>query len=105
LPRLSASGYGLLRLSTRTRPGALKIFAGLSAFTLIFAGQKSIEPILRGTLLLLSGFSTFLVGLLATWSSKENFETMLGHGVISEIDKVKSFGSDVWSSTGGSVGI
>jgi hypothetical protein len=44
-------------------------------------------------LLLLSGFATFLAGLLMTGSSKENFETMLERlgrrGVISDVDGVK----------------
>ena len=75
---------------------ALRVFAALSAATLLLAAMpaKNRSNPLAWDLLLLSGFATFLAGLLATRSSKENFETMLNRlgrrGVISEIDKVKN---------------
>src|SRR3954454_23247340 len=74
---------------------ALRIFAALSAIALILAAMpaKNRSNPIAWDLLLLSGFGTFLAGLLATRSSKENFETMLNRlgrrGVIREIDKVK----------------
>src|SRR5690348_13098482 len=75
---------------------ATEILAALSAVILIFGampGTNRSNPF-AWDLLLLSGFATFLTGLLATRSSKENFETMLDRlgrrGVISEIDRVKT---------------
>jgi hypothetical protein len=74
----------------------IKILAALSAVILIFvaAPAKERSNPFAWDLLLLSGFATFLAGLLATRSSKDKFETMLDRlgrrGVISEIDRVKT---------------
>jgi hypothetical protein len=74
----------------------LKILAALSAVILIFGAmpaQNRSNPF-AWDLLLLSGFATFLAGLLATGSSKENFENMLDRlgrrGVISDIGTIKN---------------
>src|SRR5689334_19516546 len=83
-------------ISSNQARRALQIFASLSAVTLIFVAMpaKNRSNPFAWDLLLLSGFATFLAGLLATGSSKENFETMLNRlgrrGVLSEIDKVKT---------------
>ena len=75
---------------------ALEVLTALSAILLIFGAMpaKNRSDPFAWDLLLLSGFATFLAGLLATRSSKEKFETMLDRlgrrGVISGIDGVKN---------------
>ncbi|MDQ1470751.1 MAG: hypothetical protein QOJ99_2231 [Bryobacterales bacterium] len=75
---------------------ATEVLVALSAVLLIFGAMpaKNRSNPFAWDLLLLSGFATFLAGLLATGSSKENFESMLDRlgrrGVISEIDRVKN---------------
>jgi len=73
-----------------------RVLIALSIVLVIFGAMpaKDQSNPFAWDLLLLSGFATFLAGLLATQSSKKRFETMLDRlrrrGVISGIDDVKN---------------